>query len=73
MDAREDHSPEFEPCDVCGGTEANFDGFCPQCELPMDVTAAHAMRHTDLRPARVVDDERRNDREANAANAYWKR
>ncbi len=32
-----DNSPEFEPCDVCGGTEANFDGFCLQCEIPMDV------------------------------------
>ena len=34
-----DAAPEFEPCDVCGGTEADFDGFCPQCELPMEIKA----------------------------------
>ena len=38
----DDSSPEFDPCDVCGGTEANFDGFCPQCELPMDVKPNNA-------------------------------
>jgi len=25
----------FEPCDVCGNEEANFDGFCSHCEIPM--------------------------------------
>ena len=33
----ENAAPEFDPCDVCGGTEANFDGFCPQCEIPMGI------------------------------------
>jgi hypothetical protein len=27
---------EYLPCTVCGETEADSDGFCPQCELPMD-------------------------------------
>ena len=36
-EAGDDPAPEFEPCDVCGGTEADFDGFCPQCELPMEL------------------------------------
>ena len=33
----EDSAPEFEPCDICGGTDATFDGFCVQCEIPLDV------------------------------------
>ena len=28
---------EFEACSICGGTEANFDGFCPHCEIAMEV------------------------------------
>jgi uncharacterized Zn finger protein (UPF0148 family) len=34
-------SADFDPCDVCGGTDADFDGFCPQCELPMNVKHKH--------------------------------
>ena len=31
------------------------------------------LRHTDVRPRRVVDEERRQEREANAGNEYWRR
>lgn len=30
------NAPDYEACDVCGGTEATADGFCRQCELPME-------------------------------------
>lgn len=42
---------EFEPCDVCGGIEANSNGFCPQCELPMEV-----------KPNRAIDTTRKEKR-----------
>jgi hypothetical protein len=38
----EDSSPEFEPCDICGGTEPNFDGYCVQCEIPLNVIDPNA-------------------------------
>jgi hypothetical protein len=38
----EDSAPEFEPCDICGGTDATFDGFCVQCEIPLDVIDPNA-------------------------------
>ena len=28
---------EYEPCLVCGCTEADPDGFCPQCEIAMEI------------------------------------
>ena len=37
-DAKEDKPKCYKPCEVCGGTEWNADGLCPQCELPMEVT-----------------------------------
>ena len=46
----EDATPEFEPCDVCGGTEANFDGFCSQCELPMAIKPNNVVRGAALGP-----------------------
>lgn len=27
---------DYEPCLVCGETEPDGDGFCPQCELPIE-------------------------------------
>lgn len=28
---------EYEPCLVCGCTEPDSDGFCPQCEIAMEI------------------------------------
>jgi hypothetical protein len=41
---KETPAPEFEPCDVCGGTEADFDGFCSHCEIPMEIKKSAAQK-----------------------------
>jgi len=33
----EDKPLEFEPCLVCGGTDSDYDGFCPQCEIALEI------------------------------------
>ena len=29
--------PEYDPCLVCGCSEPDPDGFCPQCEIAMEI------------------------------------
>lgn len=40
-DDTEDRPVVFEPCLICGGSDADFDGFCQQCEIPLEVVRAY--------------------------------
>lgn len=33
----DDDEVEYEPCLVCGGTDYDYDGFCPQCEIALEI------------------------------------
>jgi len=32
----EDDAPEYLPCPICKATDPNFDGYCQQCEIPLE-------------------------------------
>lgn len=34
---RDREGVEFEPCLICGCTEPDPDGYCPQCEIAMEI------------------------------------
>jgi uncharacterized C2H2 Zn-finger protein len=32
----EDDAQEYLPCPICKATDPNFDGYCQQCEIPLE-------------------------------------
>lgn len=37
----DDDAPEYQPCPICKATEPNFDGYCQQCEVPLEKVHVH--------------------------------